>query len=71
MNLNPITKPLADVQAVAALMGATVVPIEGDTGRPEFVFTNGPLTLRTSNLAALQQVVAALCQRQEVAYVAT
>ncbi|MFC7462889.1 hypothetical protein [Hydrogenophaga defluvii] len=71
MNLNPINKPLSDVQAAAALMGATVVPIEGDTGRPEFVFTDGPVTLRTGNLATLQKVVTALRQRKEVAHVTT
>lgn len=64
-------KPLATAQAEAALLGATLAPIEGDTGQPEFVFTDGPLTLRTGNLAALQQVVAALRQRQEVAHVTT
>ena len=69
MNLNPINKPLSEVQAAAALMGATVVPIEGDTGRPEFVLTDGPMTLRTGNLTELQRVVAALRQRKEVRHV--
>lgn len=58
-------KPLATAQAEAALLGAALVPIEGDTGRPEFVLTDGPLTLRTADLGALQRVVEVLRQRRE------
>ncbi|MDP3521408.1 MAG: hypothetical protein Q8S02_12385 [Hydrogenophaga sp.] len=65
MNLAHIQKPLSTTQAEAARLGATVVPIEDDTGRPEFIFTDGPMTLRTGDLGALQQAVAALRKRQE------
>lgn len=65
MNLAHIKKPLSEVQASAAFMGAKVDPIEGDTGRPEFVLTAGPMTFRTGNLAALQELVEALRKCQE------
>ena len=65
MNLAHIQKPLSDIQVSAAFMGAKVDPIEGDSGRPEFVLTAGPMTFRTGNLATLQELIEALRQRKE------
>lgn len=57
-------KPLATAQALAALQGAILTAIEGDSAAPEFVLVRGPCCQRFD---ALEDVLASLEHPSEVA----
>lgn len=66
MNLNPISKPVATAQAEAALLGATLAPIEDDTGRPLLVLTRDAFTAQLNSVEQVHRVLADLGNDVEV-----
>lgn len=51
-------KRLATAKARAALIGATLVDIEGDDGRPEYICTKWALTKSFDNLDDVERLLA-------------
>lgn len=50
-------KRIATCQARAALVGATVIEIPGDNGRPELILSRWALTRAFSDLAELERTL--------------